>query len=214
MTRASLLLLVPALMLGGCIKLLPDPPPAPRLYVLEAGQVARVEGAPIDAVISVSDPAGSRTILGASVVWRTGDQLAFIGQTEWNGHAEDLLQGVLLDTIQHQGRFRAAVRTGDARADYEVRWTVTNFEVTESDMKAHFQAQATVVATGRHVIASEFFTTEASVADRSATAATNALARAAREGSARIGLFAADAAAQAQAQAAAADQANAASISR
>ena len=173
MTRASLLLLVPALMLGGCIKLLPDPPPAPRLYVLEAGQVARVEGAPIDAVISVSDPAGSRTILGASVVWRTGDQLAFIGQTEWNGHAEDLLQGVLLDTIQHQGRFRAAVRTGDARVDHRLNLRVGDGggrhpaegrggvghvalqRVGEADRPAHLEGTTYPQATGRRRIGAE-----------------------------------------------------------
>jgi cholesterol transport system auxiliary component len=214
MTRASLLFLVPALMLGGCIKLLPDPPPAPRIYVLEAGDVQRAEGAPVDAVLTVSDPIGSRTIMGADVVWRTGDQMAYIAQTAWPSHADDLLQTVLIDTISRQGRFRAVVRPSEATGNYEIRWTVMNFEITEGDMKAHFTAQANLVAPGRRILASELITAEAPVADRSATAATNALARAAREGSARIGLFAADAAAQAQAQAAEADQARAASINR
>lgn len=206
------LLLTSTLALSGCISLLPEPPPPPAVFALEAGQVERATGAPIDAVIAVSTPSGERAILGADLIWRTGDQLAYVAQTQWSNRASDSLQAVLTETLARQGRFRAAVRSGDARSEYEIRWDVLDFEVQENGMVARFVADVKLVgAPARHIIASEIVTAEAPVADRSATAAAQALARAAREGSARIGSFAADAA---QVHAEAEAQASAASINR
>jgi ABC-type uncharacterized transport system auxiliary subunit len=158
-------------------------------------------------VISVSSPAGERSILGSDLVWRTGDELAFVAQTQWSNRASDSLQAMLTETLVRQGRFRAAVRSGDARADYEVRWDVLDFQVQQDGMNARFVADVKLLAApGRRIIATEIITAEAPVSDRASSAAAQALARAAREGSARIGAFAADAAS--------ADQASAASINR
>jgi ABC-type uncharacterized transport system auxiliary subunit len=202
-----LLLLASTLALSGCITLLPEPPPPPRVFALEAGQVESLQGAQIDAVISVSSPAGERSILSSDLVWRTGDELAFVAQTQWSNRASDSLQSVLRETLARQGRFRAAVRSGEARADYEIRWDVLDFEVQQDGMSARFVADVKLLASpGRRIIATEIITAEAPVSDRASSAAAQALARAAREGSARIGAFAADAAS--------ADQARAASINR
>ena len=211
MTRASILSAV--LLLGGCISLLPDPPPPPRTYVLEAQNVAALEGEPIDAVIGVATPGGERALLGVDLVWRTGDTIAYVAQSQWSNRAADALQQVLTETLMRQGRFRSSTRAGEARADYEIRWEVLDFEVREEDMKAHFVADVRLVARGRRIIASQIVATEAPVSDRSSSIAAQALARAAREGSARIGEFAANAAAEASA-AEDDDQANAASINR
>jgi hypothetical protein len=63
-------------------------------------------------------------------------------------------------------------------------------------MRARFRADVRIMASpGRRLIAQEIITAEAPVSSRSASEAAEALARAAREGSARIGMFAADAAA-------------------
>ena len=201
MTRAFLLL--PTLLLGGCISLLPEPAPAPALFVLEAGEVARVQGERVDAVIAVAAPDGERILLGADMVWRTGDQIAFVAQSQWSGRGQELLQAMLVETMARQGRFRAAVRLGEANSDYQLRWTVRDFEIVEAGMSARLAAEIMLLAPGRRVVASEHVLVETPLADRSASAAANALARAAREGSARIGLFAADAAAQEQARVAA-----------
>jgi ABC-type uncharacterized transport system auxiliary subunit len=211
MMRASLLLL--PLALGGCISLLPEPPPPPRTYVLEAQNVGQVEGTPIDAVVAVASPTGERALLGSDLVWRTGDTIAYVDQSVWSNRAADALQQMLAETVIRQGRFRASTRSGEARADYEIRWEVLDFEVREETMTARFSADVRLVAQGRRIIASELIVAEAPVSDRSSSIAAQALARAAREGSARIGMFAADAAAEAQASAAE-DQANAASINR
>ena len=204
MIRAASLLLA-ASMLGGCISLLPEPPPPPRTYVLEARSVESLQGAPIDAVIAVAQPTGERAILGFDLIWRTGDTIAYVDQSQWSNRAADALQQILAETITNQGRFRASTRSGEARADYEIRWEVLDFEVREEDMTAHFRADVRVVAPGRRIIASRIIDTSAPVGARSSSVAAEALARAAREGSARIGEFAADAALTAQEDAASTD---------
>jgi ABC-type uncharacterized transport system auxiliary subunit len=212
MLRAAIL--IPLLLLGGCISLLPEPPPPPRTYVLEAQNVRELPGEPIDAVVGVAIPGGERALLGSDLVWRTGDTIAYVAQSAWSNRASDSLQQMLAETLIRQGRFRSSTRSGEARADYEIRWEVLDFEVREDTMTARFAADVRLVAQGRRIIASELIVAEAPVSDRSSSIAAQALARAAREGSARIGMFAADAAAEARASAAEDDQANAASINR
>jgi ABC-type uncharacterized transport system auxiliary subunit len=197
MIRAASLL-VAASLLGGCISLLPEPPPPPRTYVLEARNVQELAGEPVDAVIAIAQPTGERAILGFDLIWRTGDTIAYVDQSQWSNRAADALQQILAETIINQGRFRAATRSGEARADYEIRWEVLDFEVREEDMQAHFRAEVRLVAPGRRIIASRIIDTTAPVSARSSSVAAEALARAAREGSARIGEFAADAALAAQ----------------
>jgi ABC-type uncharacterized transport system auxiliary subunit len=196
------LFLIPILALGGCVSLLPEPPPPPRTYVLEAQDVAELEAAPIDAVIAVAEPGGERALLGADLIWRTGDTIAYVSNSAWSNRASASLQQILVETITRQGRFRAAARAGDALAEYTLRWEVLDFEVREDTMTARFSADVRVVEAGRRIIASQIITAEAPVSDRSSSIAANALARAAREGSARIGVFASDAVAEARASAA------------
>lgn len=199
MMRAVLLASLTAL--GGCISLLPEPPPPPRTFVLEAQNVEALQGAPIDAVISVAEPTGERAILGGDLIWRSGDSIAYVDQTQWSSRAADALQQTLVETLVRQGRFRAAVRSGEAQADYQIRWEVLDFEVQEESMTARFVADVRLVRQGRQIVASRIITAEAPVSSRSSQVAANALARAAREGSARIGEFAAEAAAEARASA-------------
>jgi len=201
MTRAILLAL-PAL-LGGCISLLPEPPPPPQVFALEAQNVERVQGERVNAVVGVAAPTGERAILGSDVIWRTGDSLAYVGQMQWSNRADLALQSMLVETVLRQGRFTTATRTGEARGEYEIRWEVLDFEVREDGMQARFAATAHLVASpGRRIIASETVEATSPVGGRTQTEAAQALARAAREGSARIGMFAADAAAQEEARAA------------
>lgn len=202
MIRAAALL-VAASMLGGCITLLPEPPPPPRTYVLEARDVQELQGAPVDAVIGVAQPTGERSLLGADLIWRTGDTIAYVDQSQWSARAADALQQILAETMIRQGRFTSSTRSGEARADYEIRWEVLDFEVREDDMQAHFRADVRLVAPGRRIIASRTVEATAPVSARSSSVAAEALARAAREGSARIGEFAADAVLTAQASASA-----------
>jgi cholesterol transport system auxiliary component len=199
-SRRYVALLLALALLGGCISLLPKPPPPPQVFALEAGDVAATQGERIDAVIAVAVPTGERSFLGTDVIWRTGDQLAFVDQMQWSNRAELSLQSMLVETLSRQDRFTAAARSGEARAEYEIRWNVLDFEVREDGMQARFVADVNLVRSpGRVIVAHETISAETPVAGRSQTQAAQALARAAREGSARIGMFAADAAAQAEA---------------
>lgn len=213
MMRAASLLLS-TLLLGACISLLPKPPPPPRTYVLEAQNVQELQGEPVDAVIAIAQPSGERAILGFDLIWRTGDTIAYVEQSAWSNRAADSLQQMLAETVIRQGRFRSSTRSGEARADYEIRWEVLDFEVREEDMSARFRAEVRLVEQGRRIVASTLVETQSPVSARSSSVAAESLARAAREGSARIGEFAANAAAEARASAAEADQARAASINR
>ena len=69
----------------------------------------------------------------------------------------------LAETIIRQGRFRSSTRSGEARADYEIRWEVLDFEVREETMQAHFRADVRLVAPGRRIIASQMIETTAPV---------------------------------------------------
>ena len=189
-------IVIPLTLLGGCISLLPDPPPPPRIFALESADVARSTQAPlVDAVIAVAQPTGERAILGTDLVWRTGDELAFVAQTQWSTRAEFALQSMLVETLARDGRFRAATRSGEGQADYEVRWSVLDFQVVEESMQARFVADVRLVESpGRRIVAQRIVSVEAPVSDRASSVAAQALARAAREGSARIVDFAAEAA--------------------
>jgi ABC-type uncharacterized transport system auxiliary subunit len=192
--------LTPLLLLAGCITLLPEAGPAPRIYVLEAGDIVAAENPGREGVVTVALPTGERALLGQDIIWRSGDELAFIAQARWSNRADLALQSMLVETLTRQQRFAASARTGEARGDYEIRWEVLDFEVDETTMNARFAADVKFVALpGRRIVAQRIVETHAPVDDRSSSAATQALAHAAREGSARIGLFAAESAAQASA---------------
>lgn len=188
-------------LLGGCITLFPDPPEPPRLYVLEAGQAEALAGAPLDATIGVSLPEGERALLGSDLLWRTRDELELVGHSQWSNRADAALQSMLVQTLVGQARFRAATRQGDAHADYELRWEVLDFEVVADTRIAHFVADVKLVALpSRRVVAQRVVRTHAELeGETSSGVAARALASAARKGSAEIGVFAADNAAQASA---------------
>jgi len=194
------LILAAALSLAGCISLLPKAPPPPRTFMLSAGDIAPAQGAPVEAVIAVAQPTGERALLGTDMVWSTGSEVAYVGHAQWSAHADDALQALLVETLSRQHRFRAAGRTGETSAQYEIRWEVLNFQVDNASMTARFRADVKLTqAPGRQVLAQEIIEASAPVAGRSQTNAAGALTQAAREGASRIALFAADSALQAEA---------------
>lgn len=194
MNRA--LMFLPIAALGGCVTLLPPPPPPPRLFVLEAANVVAEQAPQVAAAVAIASPTGERALLGTDLAWRTGDELAFVAGSQWSARAEAALQSLLVETMVRQDRFDAVTRAGEGRADYEIRWEVLDFEIVEASMQARLVANVQVLAMpGRRVVAQEIIVGEATVNDRSASVAAGALARAARDASARIGVFAASAAA-------------------
>jgi len=190
-----LFMLASAMALASCISLLPKPPPAPATFVMSAGEVARLDGAPVHGVVGVAEPTGERSVLGVLLAWRTGDELADVAQTQWSTRAEEALQAMLVETMSRQGRFQAAAREGETASAYEIRWEVTEFDVQQNDMRAHFHADVKLVSGAtRQVIAQQLVDASAPVSARSASLAAQALTQAARQGAVQIGVFAANAA--------------------
>jgi ABC-type uncharacterized transport system auxiliary subunit len=185
-------MLVPLVLLSGCISLLPKAPPPPRVFALDAGDVNPGAQAPLDLVIAVSAPQGERSILGSEIIWRTGAEVASVAGTRWAGRAAELLQSTLVETLSRQNAARAVVRPGEVQADYQIRWTVRSFEVVDQDAGgvARFSANVLIIKTqDASVVGVREITAEAPVASRSQAQAATSLTRAAREGSARIGQF-------------------------
>jgi ABC-type uncharacterized transport system auxiliary subunit len=151
-----------------------------------------MQSPPIDAVVAIASPQGDRAVLGADLAWRTGEEVAFIAGVRWAGRAQELLHDAALDTLTQQRGVRAIVQPGQARADYEVRWTIRSFEVVSGGAggTARFSADVLIInARDSNVIASRTISAEAPVSSRSASQAAQGLTRAAREGDARLGVF-------------------------
>lgn len=187
-----MLLVLSALILSGCVSLLPEAPPPPRVFALEAVDVAPLEGDALAVVVAVADPDGESAIRGTELVWRNGAELAYVAQTRWSERADDLLQAMVIDTLSAQGQVRAAVRPGAARADVLLSWTLRDFEIVESGgaYEARFAAHVMLIdRANRAILGVRDIATSAPVASRSASQAAQGLARAAQEGGARIGQF-------------------------
>jgi ABC-type uncharacterized transport system auxiliary subunit len=183
--------------LSGCIQLFPDPPPAPRVYALDAGDVARAARRS-PAIVAVAEPTGPRMLMGDRIVWRKDGSLAFMDGAAWPGRAPDLLQGLAAETITRRGQLAAGVRSGaGVRPDMEVRWDIIAFEVVEEGgrLEARLAASINVVQTrSRELLASDIIDIREPLASRTGSAAAAALQRAARRAAVRISDMAADAA--------------------
>lgn len=199
MTVKTILACCAMLALGGCISVLPDPPPAPATYTMRVGPVEPARIAIKPQVISVAAPSMHRMASGADIVWRNGPELAVMEGVAWDDAAPELLQLMLTETLDRRGSFRAAVRSGSgARADLDIRWDALAFEVAEEgDLKAVLSANVRLIESrGRVVVASKRFEAQAPITSRSARLATAALESVAREVSVQIADWAAEKAPQ------------------
>jgi ABC-type uncharacterized transport system auxiliary subunit len=79
-----------SLMASACIKLLPDAPPPPRVYAMDAGEVART-GARSTAIVAVARPTGREILMGDEIVWRKDGTFALMEGAAWPGRTPDML---------------------------------------------------------------------------------------------------------------------------
>jgi ABC-type uncharacterized transport system auxiliary subunit len=197
--RASYVLIaaIRAAPLGGCVSLLPKPAPAPRIYTLEAAAPQSAsQSAPAVAaknvVIGVAEPDPPRALSGADIVWAKNGQISYIDGAQWAGRGPDLLQSLLIHTIDRSGLARGAVRAGEARADSEVRWDLLAFGVTEDGAaEARIAARVNLfTARTRELAASMEVDERAPLRGRSSAAAAEALQQAARQAADKIAAWA------------------------
>jgi hypothetical protein len=77
----------------------------------------------------VAQPTGERSILGFDLIWRTGDTIAYVDQSQWSNRASDALQQIW----RRRSSIKAASAPPRARVRrariIEIRWEVLDFEV-------------------------------------------------------------------------------------
>jgi ABC-type uncharacterized transport system auxiliary subunit len=181
------------LLCAACVAVLPEPPPPARIYRLTATDTPTRAAVPVALVVAVAPPFATRMTAGTDIVWRRDGELAVMDRGAWDGAAVDLLQTLLVDTIDRSGAVRSAVRVGDgARADLEPRWDVERFEVEEtgSSLTAHFAVNARVIDTRTRQVLEDYRTqTSAPIGDRSGRVAAAALEQAARAGAEALAVW-------------------------
>lgn len=185
-----------ALLVSGCVSILPDAPPAPRVFVLQSSAVAGPALPKTSAVLSVARPNTPRGLSGRDLAWRRGVELAFVNGAAWEGQTPELLHNLLVDTLDRQRVARAVVRVADGSlADYELRWDLVRFEIEEvspREQVARFEATVRMLnAVTREVITSERIEESTPLAERGATAAADGLTRTANAAATRIADWAA-----------------------
>jgi ABC-type uncharacterized transport system auxiliary subunit len=188
--KSAAFLAVLSLSLGGCVSLLPQAPPAPRLFTIAPDQGLAPAAALGDVVIAVARPNAPRSLSGRDIAWRRGAELAFIDNAAWDGSAPELLHSLLIDTLDRRAGARAIVRVADgSRADFEIRWELVRFEIEETDrvQSARIELTARLLgADARDVRATRRFVAQAPLADRSTSDAAEGLGAVARDAMAQI----------------------------
>jgi ABC-type uncharacterized transport system auxiliary subunit len=179
---------------SGCISLLPKAPPPPRIYSMEAAPPVATKFASKPVVIAVGQPSTSRALAGSDIAWSKDGQLAYVGGATWAGRGPDLLQTVLVHTIDRSGLVTGAVRSGEGRADSEIGWDVVTFGVVEEGgvLEGRLIARAKLFgARDRMLLSALEIDERAALRDRSTTAGAAALEQAARNASVKIAEWAA-----------------------
>lgn len=207
-----------ATLLAAC-SIIPEPPPAPRIYPLRASvDLAAPSSAAVSPpalVIGVPEPAVSNVLLGEDVVWARNGVLGFMERAAWPSRTPIALQALVIETIDAQDRVLGAIRSGEGpRTDVELRWQVTDFQIDEQGgaLKARFAANVKLMGgRSRVVFAARTVEVVEPVRARSGAAAAQALQSAAQKAAAEIGVWSAQ---EAIAQANATAQPSAASTNK
>ncbi len=99
---------------------------AARLVRARSRRVCNLAGDVIAEVVSVAPPLGQRHSR-RDLIWRTGDSMAYVSQSQWIGRAQERLQHCWCKRWRAKAASAPPLRVGDAQSNYEVRWDVTRF---------------------------------------------------------------------------------------
>lgn len=125
---------IAVLALGAC-SIIPEPPPAPRIYPLRAAVAASTQSpAAASLVIGVPEPAVANVLAGDDIVWARDGVLGFMERGAWPSRTPIALQALVVETIDAQDKVLGAIRSGEGpRSTVELRWQVTDFQIEEGD---------------------------------------------------------------------------------
>lgn len=196
MKMRSLLLLpmlAAAMATSGCIRLLPKPPPPPLIYALEAAPAPAQtsSAAPKNVIVGVAQPDASRALSSSDIAWRKDGALAYVEGAVWEGRNLELLQTLLMRTIDRGDDVRGAVRVGEGSSNVDIRWDLNTFEIEETAaLSAHMQTSVKLFESRtRRLISSQEFDERVPLGDRSSGAAARALETAARNVAGKIAMW-------------------------
>lgn len=132
---ASLLLLVSASVTSGCITLLPKPGKPPSVVTMRADPSLVRSQTPAPFSIGIGLPTMAATLASNRIAVRGDDgAYAYVDRLIWSAAAPQTIQNVILETYDHAGAARAAVRALTvARPDFEVHFDINSFEVTQPE---------------------------------------------------------------------------------
>ncbi|MBM4189949.1 MAG: membrane integrity-associated transporter subunit PqiC [Betaproteobacteria bacterium] len=160
-------------LLGGCASVLPPPPPAENVYLLEA--VAPLATANIsprrDFVIEVGMPRVRPGFDTAQMVWvRKEHGLEVYARNRWVDTPAHMLAPLLAQALQHSGAFKAVVQSPSpvaARLRLETEIVRLQQDFTVQPSRVQFTLSARLVDLGtRQVLAStEFDETKAATSE-------------------------------------------------
>lgn len=191
----TITMLAAAAVAAGC-SVLPDPPPAPRIYPLRAAVDAPRPPAPVSArVVAIGAPVLAAALAGTEIAWIKDGVIGYMERGVWPARTPDALQALLIETIDRQGLVAAVMRSGDgARVDAEVRWSVEDFQIVEdgAGLNARFSADINLMESRtRIIVASTRIELAEPVGERTAPQAAAALARVGQRAANAIGVWAA-----------------------
>lgn len=164
-----------ALVLGGCIRLLPESQPVEiyRLRVPASGQpVLRAYGVP---TVMVALPSATRAYGGSDIVITRGDSsLALAAGSRWSAPARNIVQDAIIQTFE-RAEGPAPLRPGDGIAsDYDLSLDLRAFEADYDQGEAaapliRVTVGARLISSARNLAGSSLFSAEARAASNTMT---------------------------------------------
>ena len=117
-----------ALSVSACVSLLPESEPV-SVYRLSAPEPANFAGEDW-VIVEIDTPNAPRGLAGDHIaILHDGVSLAYIQDARWISPAPQLVQALMIDTINAEDRHLAPTRADDGvRADYELRLDLQEFE--------------------------------------------------------------------------------------
>jgi ABC-type uncharacterized transport system auxiliary subunit len=117
-----------ALVLSGCVSLLPEPAPADVVYRLSAA-VEGVPQSPTAKVIRIDRPQAANVFQGQDVIVSPdGRRLASASQAKWAESIPDMIQNSFVDVLAQRAGLVGVIPSSGARTDTRVHLTIKSFE--------------------------------------------------------------------------------------
>jgi ABC-type uncharacterized transport system auxiliary subunit len=171
-----------AVLLSGCVSVLPQPFVPTALIALPADR-ATAPASPLQADVAVFPPDSSRAFAGADIAVRSAQELVYLGEVRWSDAAPHLLQGAVVNALtQAGGPGRAVPAELGAEVDYDVRWRIVDLSAGSETSPGNVEVQVSLMDSHtRRMVAQQTFRTQSQPADRAPRARAAALALATQQ---------------------------------